>query len=260
MEGSASPSPAPAPVVSLGADPMHGDTVYAEPAPRVDEGVPPFPAVLLADGQIPVCGGAFATALTLGDDTISVWVQDQTNASIFELELTPKDIAEICAASGAPVPALRQVRIFHSLMVSALKAEAGDEAARRAFADGPHDRTTVGCVCELKEIKGTPQFAIGIRLKSGGGMMAMEFPFDVAVPLTREADANAKFAMSQATMKAQFDQRVQALERQTESRLAAIEEQMRRQLAAVELQMKGGQAPAQLSRDAIVTESSCATN
>ena len=138
MEGSASLSPAPAPVVSLGADPMHGHTVYAEPAPR---------AVLLADGQIPVCGGAFATALTLGDDTISVWVQDQTNASIFELELTPKDIAEICAASGAPVPALRQVRIFHSLMVSALKAEAGDEAARRAFADGPHDRTTVGCVC-----------------------------------------------------------------------------------------------------------------
>eukprot|EP01044_Picomonas_judraskeda_P006145 COSAG03_NODE_603_length_6750_cov_10.157119_6_plen_255_part_00 len=254
MEGSASLSPAPAPVVSLGADPMHGHTVYAEPAPR---------AVLLADGQIPVCGGAFAIALTLGDDTISVWVQDLTNANIFELELTQKDIAEICAASGAPTPALRQLRTFHSLMVSALKAEAGDEAARRAFADGPHDRTTVGCVCELKEIQRIysrrPQFAIGIRLKLGS-ILAPEFPFDVAVPLTREADANAKFAMSQATMKAQFDQRVQALERQTESRLAAIEEQMRRQLAAVELQMKGGQAPAQLSRDAIVTESSCATN
>ena len=125
MEGSASPSPAP--VVSLGADPMHGHMVYAEPAPA-DEGVPPNPEATLWGGdRIPACGGAFATAVTLGSDTISIWVQDQSNANIFELELTQKDIAEICAASGAPAPALRQVRTFHSLVVSALKAEAGDE-------------------------------------------------------------------------------------------------------------------------------------
>ena len=37
MEGSASPSPAPAPVVSLGADGPDGYTVYAEPAPRVEQ-------------------------------------------------------------------------------------------------------------------------------------------------------------------------------------------------------------------------------
>jgi hypothetical protein len=69
--------------------------------------------------------------------------------------------------------------------------------------------------------------------------MEMECPFDVAVPLTREADENAKFAMSQATMKKQFDQRVQALEQHTATRLSAIEDQMRRQMAAVELQMNG---------------------